>query len=213
MANRLYAQYKGKPKITSWSDIPKNFVSNITDVAQSVRDSYDIDNATTEDLNVIGRIVGRDRGFIQSITFDVYEMNTDGDFEFGDDSIQMSPISVAADAELSDQYYRYLLKSKIAKNNTDATIDDILTVVNEAVVGLEALRLVDGEDMSFSIEFYGDIDAIAFDLLLSGEIVPRPQGVKFNGFLQGVNMTEMNADGDFEFGDESTEMVGFIGVA
>lgn len=212
MANRLYAQYKGKPKITAWSDIPKNFVSNITDVAKSVRDSYDIDNNSGEALDVVGRIVGRDRGFIQSITFDVYEMNTDGDFEFGDDSIQMSPISVAADAELSDRYYRYLLKSKIAKNNTDATIDDILTVVNEAVVGLEALRLVDGEDMSFSIEFYGDIDAIALDLLRSGEIVPRPQGVKFNGFLQGVNMTEMNADGDFEFGDESTEMVGFIGV-
>lgn len=212
MANRLYAQYKGKPKITSWSDIPKNFVSNITDVAQSVRDSYDIDNNSGEALDVIGRIVGIDRGFIQSITFDVYEMNTDGDFEFGDDSIQMSPISVAADAELSDEYYRYLLKAKIVKNNSDATIDDILTAINTAIPGIDALRLVDGEDMTFSIEFYGKIDAIARDLLLSGDLTPRPQGVKFNGFLDGVGIVEMNDEGDFEMGDESAEMVGFIGV-
>ena len=66
--------------------------------------------------------------------------------------------------------------------------------------------------MTFSIEFYGEIDAIARDLLLSGDLTPRPQGVKFNGFLEGVGIVEMNDEGYFEMGDESAEMVGFIGV-
>jgi hypothetical protein len=212
MANRLYAQYRDKSTAVGLSNIPLDFRQQIVNAANFVRDSYDIDSNNGEALNVIGRVVDRDRGFIETINFEVYQMNDIGDYEMGDDSIQMSPLSVTGDADLSDQYYRYLLKSKIVKNNSDATIDDILTAINTAIPGINALRLVDGEDMTFSIEFYGEIDAIARDLLLSGDLTPRPQGVKFNGFLEGAGIVEMNDEGDFEMGDESTEMVGFIGV-
>ena len=212
MANKLYAQYRGKPTAIGLSNIPLDFRQQIVTAANFVRDSYDIDSNSGEALNVIGRIVDRDRGFIETISFEVYQMNEDGDYEMGDDSIQMSSDTVAGDSELSDEYYRYLIKAKIVKNNSDATIDDILTVINTAIPSINALRLVDGEDMTFSIEFYGEIDAIARDLLLSGDLTPRPQGVKFNGFLEGAGIVEMNGDGDFEMGDESAEMVGFIGV-
>ena len=212
MTNKLYAQYRDKPTAVGLSDIPLDFRQQIVSAANFVRDSYDIDNNSGEALNVIGRIVDRDRGFIETISFEVYQMNDDGDYEMGDDSIQMSSDTVASDSELSDEYYKYLLKAKIVKNNSDATIDDILTAINTAIPGINALRLVDGEDMTFSIEFYGEIDAIARDLLLSGDLTPRPQGVKFNGFLEGVGIVEMNDEGYFEMGDESAEMVGFIGV-
>ena len=212
MTNKLYAQYRDKPTAVGLSDIPLDFRQQIVSAANFVRDSYDIDSNSGEALNVIGRIVDRDRGFIETISFDVYQMNDDGDFEMGDDSIQMSSDTVAGDSELSDEYYKYLLKAKIVKNNSDATIDDILTAINTAIPGINALRLVDGENMTFSIEFYGEINAIARDLLLSGDLTPRPQGVKFNGFLEGVGIVEMNDEGYFEMGDESAEMVGFIGV-
>lgn len=212
MANKLYAQYRDKPTAIGLSNIPLDFRQQIVTAANFVRDSYDIDSNSGETLNVIGRVVDRDRGFIETISFDVYQMNDEGDFEMGDDSIQMSSDTVASDSKLSDEYYRYLLKSKIVKNNSDATIDDILTAINTAIPDINALRMVDGEDMTFSIEFYGEIDAIARDLLLSGDLTPRPQGVKFNGFLEGSGIVEMNDDGDFEMGDESAEMVGFIGV-
>lgn len=212
MANKLYAQYRDKLTAIGLSNIPLDFRQQIVTAANFVRDSYDIDSNSGEALNVIGRVVDRDRGFIETISFDVYQMNDDGDFEMGDDSIQMSSDTVAGDSELSDEYYRYLLKSKIVKNNSDATIDDILTAINTAVPGINALRMVDGEDMTFSIEFYGEINAIARDLLLSGDLTPRPQGVNFNGFLEGAGIVEMNDEGYFEMGDESAEMIGFIGV-
>lgn len=212
MANKLYAEYKDKPKIISWSNIPKNFADQIKSAAERVKNSYDIDSATTYDLDTIGRIVVRNRGFIESITLDVYEMNVDGEFEMGDELVQMSDTYVPSDSTLSNEYYRYLLRAKIAKNNSSVEIDQILTIVNTAIPNLNATRLIDSEDMSFSIEFYGSIDGIARDLLLSGNIVPTPQGVKFSGFLEGINMPEMNNDGEFEMGDESAEMVGFIGV-
>lgn len=212
MSNKLYSQYRDKPKAVSLSNIPLDFREQIVSACDFVENSYDIDSNGGEQLDVIGRIVDKDRGFIETIVFDVYQMNSDGDYEMGDSEVQMSPLTAAGDSDLNDDYYRYLLKSKIIKNNSDATIDDILTAINVAIPGIDATRLIDGEDMTFSIEFYGSIDAIARDLLLAGELIPRPQGVKFRGFLEGVNLVEMNSDGEFNMGDTSAEMVGFLGA-
>lgn len=212
MANKLYAQYRNKDRAIGLSNIPLSFREQLVVASNFVRDSYDISGNSGPELDVIGRIIGRDRSIIQSKTLDVYECNADGDFECGDDSIQCSATSVADDADLSDEYYRYLLRAKIAKNNSDASIDDILTVVNTAVPSINALRLIDGENMTFSIEFYGGIDAIARDLLISGDLIPSPQGVKFSGFLNGIGLVECNSTGDFECGDDSAQCVGFLGV-
>lgn len=212
MANKLYAQYRDKPTAIGLSGIPLDFRQQIVAAANFVRDSYDIDSNSGEALNVIGRIVDRDRSFIENRKFTVYECNDVGDFECGDESAQCSATSAGVDSDLSDKYYRYLLRAKIAKNNSDASIDDILTIVNTAVPSINALRLIDGENMTFSIEFYGVIDAIARDLLISGELIPSPQGVKFSGFLNGIGLVECNSSGDFECGDDSAQCVGFLGV-
>lgn len=212
MANKLYAQYRDKPQAIGLSNIPLDFRQQIVAAANFVRDSYDINSNSRETLNVIGRVIDRDRSFIESRAFTVYECNDDGNFECGDESAQCSATSAGVDSELSDEYYKYLLRAKIAKNNSDASIDDILTIVNAAVPSINALRLIDGENMTFSIEFYGGIDAIARDLLISGRLTPSPQGVRFSGFLNGVGLVECNDVGDFECGDDSAQCVGFLGV-
>jgi hypothetical protein len=212
MANKLYAQYRNKTKLEKWAAIPRDFANEVITAAESVRDSYDIDTNSGDQLDVIGTIVQRDRSYIQSVELTTYECNTDGDNEFGDDDIQFSKQFILDDSDLSDDYYRPLLKAKIAKNNSDCTIDSILSAVNIIAPDIDVKRLVDGEDMTFSIEFYGLTDAITRDLLINGEIVPTPQGVQFNGFLEGFDMVECG-DSDAEFnsiGDH--EFVGFIGV-
>jgi hypothetical protein len=212
MANKLYAQYRNKTKLQQWSDIPRAFADEVISASESVRDSYDIDENSGEQLDVIGRIVGQDRNYIETLIFDVYECNADGDNECGDEGVQLSPTSAGSDSELSDDYYRLLLKSKIAKNNSDGSIDSILTAVNIISPDIDIQRLVDGEDMTFSIEFYGLADAVTRDLLINGDLVPTPQGVLFNGFLEGYDMVECGDD-EAEcntIGDH--ECVGFIGV-
>lgn len=212
MANKLYAQYRNKTKLEKWADIPRGFADEIISAADSVALSYDIDNNAGEQLNVVGTIVQRDRSYITTIKFDVYQCNTDGKYQCGDSSIQCSTIYADDDSELSDDYYQLLLKSKIAKNNSDASIDGILSAIKIIAPDIDVYRLVDGEDMTFSIEFYGLADGITRSLLIDGDLVPTPQGVKFSGFLEGYDIVECgdesaecNADGD-------NECVGFIGV-
>tara|TARA_R110000765_G_scaffold244631_7_gene346875 strand:+ start:6906 stop:7547 length:642 start_codon:yes stop_codon:yes gene_type:complete len=209
--DRIYAQYRDKPKAVAWFDIARKLGGDIDAAAEAVRKSYDIDTATGEALNVIGRIVVAERSFLGDIpmTPGLFAL-TDGD-EFGDTDAMFSALSTSQDSELSDELYRIVIKAKIIKNNGDATIENILFGMNFLLPAAEVLRVVDGENMSFSIEFYGSLTNIERFALLNATLVPKPQGVKFNGFLEGVGISEFG-DEYAEFGDENAEFIGFIGV-
>ena len=209
--DRIYAQYRDKPKAVAWYEIAEKLGGSIEAAAQAVRKSYDIDAAIGEQLNVIGRIVVAPRSFVGSIPMNpgLFDL-TDGD-EFGNDDAMFSALTIDQDGQLSDELYRLVIKAKIIKNNGDSTIENILDGMNFLLPTADVLRVTDGEDMSFSIEFYGQISSLERFALLNAELVPKPQAVRFNGFLEGFDMVEFG-DVDAEFGDEYAEFVGFIGA-
>lgn len=209
--DRIYAQYRDKPKAVAWYAIARQLGGSIEAAAQAVRKSYDIDNSFGEQLNVIGRIVVAPRSFVGAFPMNpgLFDL-TDGD-EFGDDGAMFSALTIDQDGQLSDDLYRLVIKAKIIKNNGDATIENILDGMNFLLPHADVLRVTDGEDMSFSIEFYGQITELERFALLNAGLVPKPQAVKFNGFLEGFEMVEFG-DVDAEFGDEDAEFSGFIGV-
>lgn len=209
--DRIYAQYQGKPKAMDWYAIARKLGGSIEAAAQAVRKSYDIERSEGEQLNVIGRIVVAPRSFVGAIPMDpgLFAL-TDGD-EFGDEDAVFSALTIDQDGELSDELYRLVIKAKIIKNNGDATIENILDGMNFLLPNADVLRVTDGEDMSFSIEFYGQITNLERFALLNAGLVPKPQAVRFNGFLEGYEMVEFG-DVDAEFGDGDAEFAGFIGV-
>lgn len=209
--DRIYAQYRDKPKAVAWYEIARKLGGSIEAAAQAVRKSYDIDTAVGEQLNVIGRIVVAPRSFVGSIPMNpaLFDL-TDGD-EFGDDGAMFSALMIDQDGQLSDDLYRLVIKAKIIKNNGDATIESILDGMNFLLPRADVLRVTDGEDMSFSIEFYGQITNLERYALLNAGLVPKPQAVRFNGFLEGFGMVEFG-DIDAEFGDEDAEFAGYIGA-
>lgn len=209
--DRIYAQYRNKPKAVAWYEIARKLGGSLEAAAEAVRKSYDIDNAVEEQLNVIGRIVVIPRSFVGSIPMNpgMFDL-TDGS-EFGDDDAMFSALTIDQDGQLSDDLYRLVIKAKIIKNNGDATIENILDGMSSLLPNAEILRVADGEDMSFSIEFYGQITNLERFALLNAGLVPKPQAVRFNGFLEGIDMIEFG-DVDAEFGDENAEFVGFIGA-
>lgn len=209
--DRIYAQYQNKPKAVAWYAIARKLGGSIESAAEAVRKSYDIDTAVGEQLNVIGRIVVAPRSFVGSMPLNpgLFDL-TDGD-EFGNDDAMFSALTIDQDGQLSDELYRLVIKAKIVRNNGDATIENILAGMNFLLPNAEVLRVTDGEDMSFSIEFYGQITNLERFALLNAGLVPKPQAVRFNGFLEGFGMVEFG-DMDAEFGDESAEFTGYIGA-
>ncbi|MGF6394298.1 DUF2612 domain-containing protein [Pseudomonas plecoglossicida] len=209
--DRIYAEYRNKPNAVAWYEIARKLGGSIEAAAEAVRKSYDIDSAKGEQLNVLGRIVVAPRSFLGTVALNPgYFDLTDGS-EFGDDDAMFSALTIDQDGVLSDELYRLVIKAKIVKNNGDATIENILAGMNFLLPNAEVLRVTDGEDMSFSIEFYGLITSLERFALLNAGLVPKPQAVHFNGFLEGFNISEFG-DMDAEFGDTDAEFIGYIGA-
>ena len=80
-----------------------------------------------------------------------------------------------------DETYRLLLKSKIAKNNSDATIQGIIRAMSFIFSG-NSVTVSDYEDMSFDITFEDAITPTQVNILTQFDLVPKPQSVKLRGY-------------------------------
>jgi len=210
--DRIYAQYRGKPKLVAWLNICRELGLQLSDVYTAIRQTYDIDSQVGEQLDVIGRIVVIDRNYTGSVTLTVYECNVDGECEAGDTSVQLSATNIDQDATASDELFRIIIRAKIAENTSDGTIESVLSASNILVPSAMFDTLLDNEDMSFSLEFSGQITDIERWALLNASLIPKPQGVRFDGFFEKFGVSWLNGSGDFECGDTYAECAGFIGV-
>ncbi|WP_341232361.1 DUF2612 domain-containing protein [uncultured Methylophaga sp.] len=183
LPDRLYSQYRRKPKLVDWMNIARTLGGDIESAAEAVRNSYDIDSATGEQLDVLARIVVVDRGFVSNIQLEpaLFEDDEDG-CQMGDPDAIMSAITASTDSTMSDGLLRIAIKAKIAKNNGDATIKSILNQVQIIAPDLDYISVLDGQDMTFSIEFSGDIEPLIEWALFNSDLIQRPQGVRFLGF-------------------------------
>ena len=209
--DRIYAQYRTKPKAVAWYSITRNLAEQLSDAAQAVRVMYEIDTAVGAQLDILGRIVVIPRNFIQPVEIIPTQFAAAGNDpgEFGDPSDMFGPLSSDSDAQMGDDLYRLVIKSKIIKNNSDATIESILFGMNFLLPNAQVLRITDGEDMSFAVEFYGNISEVERYALLNAQLVPKPQGVRFNGFLEGLDYVQAGDETE-QFGDTYAEFVGTI---
>ena len=198
--SRVYGQYRNSPKMIQWLLINGEIGNELQSVIDDVITSYDIDIAIGKQLDIIGRIVGVGREVIGDITFQT-TMFGRASSQFGRQSSQFSPQDVAGNEPLSDEYYRVLIRAKIAKNNSDATIDSIIKGVEFILPNGAPIVLRDNEDMSFAIDIYGSVSAIERKILSSIDVVPRPQGVKFSGYRV---MSDVPANRTY-FGNQSAQ--------
>lgn len=199
--DRVYSQYRDKPKFVKWLEIARTQGKPIDDVFDQISLSWDIDKAEGELLNIIGRIVGVDRNFINKLELEYVQFGSD-DAEFGDAESFFSADSVASDARMSDGLFRLLIKSKILKNNRRSTIEEIIEQMN-LLIPVDFVKINNPEDMTFSIEFSGALTPLQRYALFNESIIQIPQGVLFNGFTELFDYVEFG-DVDRMFGEENT---------
>lgn len=82
-----------------------------------------------------------------------------------------------------DNTYRIVIRSRIARNNSDVTIDGIRQAI-EFVTQDAVFDLIDNQDMTFNIVFESPLNDLVKELILTIDLIPRPQGVGFNGFIE-----------------------------
>jgi RNA-binding protein YhbY len=208
---RIYAQYADKPKAVEWFNITPSITTELFNVFESVRGSYDIDNANSAELDVIGRVVVIDRSFESKVFFTVdtaFGEDTNA-AQFGGVDSQFESTGATISNAVSDSIFRVLIKAKIAKNNSDATLDGIAKALTY-ITSSSPIQVIDNEDMTFSVSFgtvLTDIEKFVFNTF---DIMPRPQGVKFLGYVEEPAVTMFG--GDFGWGDTRANFGLYFGV-
>lgn len=209
MADKLYAQYRDKPKAKKLSDIPLDFREQITSACDHVKLSYSIDQASGEALNVIGRIVDVDRSFVAFLDFKPKTQFGGESVQFGGLSSMFNQTGRSMTQEIENAAYRVLLKAKIAKNNNDATIDGIADALS-FITKSAPISVIDNDDMTFSVAFGEELDPVEKLILTNFDILPRPQGVKFAGYTEEATLTQFG--GRFGFGDSRAQFGFYFGA-
>lgn len=151
--SRVYLQYKNSPKLIKWLlTLPEIAQSNIVEQVEKIRRILDIDNAVGDQLDICGRIAG----YRKRPSASVYP------------GCVFGPVN--------DELYRVLIKAKIYRNNSIATIDEVKTAA-DYILDAET-RCLDGQDMTMRmIWFTHDVSIPVQQLVRDYDLIPRPQGV------------------------------------
>jgi Protein of unknown function (DUF2612). len=181
--SRAYAQYRDKPKTVEWIGINGEMGSQLEAAFDGIANSYDIDAAGTDELDILGRIVVIDRSFESGIE---QTTNMFGRTQFGNGQFQVG--SIQGTEELNNDIYRILIKAKIAKNNNDATLDGIIESL-AIIVETDNIMIRDNEDMSFDVLF-DSLTEIEKQVLQGFDIIPKPQGVRINTVVDESAVTQ-----------------------
>lgn len=154
--NLLIKQYWEKPKAYAEIGLQAGTWERVYDFLAEFLTEFDIDLATGDRQDILGRVVG--------ITRQVPDVSGGGSFE------------------LNDTDYRFFLRVKIAKNSGTAFMvsDDrisIQDVINQAFEG-EAY-VVDNQDMSLTLYVSPTVAVERLDAVRSLDLLPKPQGVRY----------------------------------
>ena len=183
--NRIYAQYRNKPKAVAWYNIARTLSETIFEASQAVRYSYRISSAEGEQLDVIGRIVVIPREYIQTLDVPVIQFNGEGVYQFGQDDAQFSTTEMQNNGTaLADDFYRLAILAKIMRNVGSATIEDIVAGLNIMIGEMDSVQLTDNEDMTFDLHFRRRLTDVERSVIMQLAILQKPAGVKIRNITE-----------------------------
>lgn len=178
--------------------------TKIDTVILNLVESFDIDNAHSHQLDILGDCVGVSRtlnfeptpaGTGEIISPTVSEMAEDNQEESvytihktptavnlkETDIIQgYSSTEMNDEPLITDEVYRIMIKAKIIQNIWKGNVLDLYTMWDALFPENLGIQIQDLQDMSYNIVLLGNYTGIMRELILHGYIIPKPQGVRIN---------------------------------
>lgn len=213
---RITDQFKTKPVMDKYLQLMLQGKLDLQKVMNDVMTLRSIDTAVGAQLDVIGIIVGRDRGLVSAEIFTYFGFqgaSSAGSFgSVTDPSVGAPWYSIGAPTQRSrppsDEEYRLILKAKIIKNRTLSRPEDIIEAykflfgtsqVTVTELGNASVRIGIGKILS-TVE-----RGLLFDLAGAGTLLPKTVGVAYSfsefqadrvfateGFPGGVGTGDIN---------------------
>ena len=196
----LLKQYWEKPRAVAEIELQASTWEAIRDQLASFLPAFDLDTATTDRLDIIGRIVGLPRSVPLVIAKIAFGFDENVNARTFDDKFAVLPLAGVApfldkfepawtSLELDDYDYRLFLRAKIAKNAGAAylvsdTRISLQDVINAAFEG-QAYAL-DKKDMTLVLYVSPAFDLERLLAIRQMGLLPKPQGVRYDVIVQAA---------------------------
>jgi len=189
--NLLIKQYWEKPKAAAEIEMMAGTWRKTFEWIDSFSDEFDLNNATGDRLDIIGRIVGIGRNIPYSIPkiafgFDENPNSRGFDDLFSplDDRAPFQDLFESASTELvlDDNAYRQFIRAKIAKNTFGPYLsgNDFLSIQDAVINIFGGLAYVtDNYDMTLTLHVSAVFNSATLEALLRLSLIPKPQGVRY----------------------------------
>ena len=196
--NLLIKQYWEKPKANAEIEMKAGVWRKTFDWIDSFSVEFDLDTATGDRLDIIGRIVGISRivpFVIPKIAFGFSEnANARGFDDKFLSLVDRAPFQdkferAYTELQLDDPAYRFFIRAKIAKNiGSPYLVDDqglsIQSAVNTLFNG--AAYVIDKKDMSLSLYVSPMFNLDQLRAIIQLKLLPKPQGVRYGVIVQAA---------------------------
>lgn len=189
--NLLIKQYWEKPSAAAEIAMKAGMWRRTFEWIDSFSDEFDLDNATGDRLDIIGRIVGIGRNIPYSIPkiafgFDENPNSRGFDDLFSplDDRAPFQNLFESASTELvlDDNAYRQFIRAKIAKNTFGPYLsDNDFLSIQDAVINIFGglAYVTDNYDMTLTLHVSPIFNSATLEALLRLSLIPKPQGVRY----------------------------------
>lgn len=174
-------QYYNQPNAQAEIQLYSDEHENIYDFYNDFYTQFDLDQATGDRLDLIGKIVGLSRIIEGGIVKEYFGFGgATGALAYGQGRWRSESDTLTSPSELDDGQYRLFLKAKVIKNNSNAKmITDDREGYNTQISRLFDKRAyaVDNLDMTITLNIDDDYPSGDVTLLQNSDLLPRPQGV------------------------------------
>ena len=187
----LIKQYWEKPKAMAEISLQIGMWNDIFTWFKAFETGFDIDEATNQRLDIIGRIVGVNRHVPYAIQKTFFGFNGDADMTGFDDPSDpqpnLGPFYLASQSkytnyELNDHQLWFFIKSKIKKNVAHGVMTSTAyQSIQDAIITLfEGQAYVeDNMDMTMTLHISPREDAKMIKVIMTLDLLPKTQGVRY----------------------------------
>lgn len=193
----LERQYWEKPKAKAEIEAISAEVFKSANLLKDIDESFDLANADSGQLSIIGRIVGVTRTvpLVIAKKYFGFDINPDA-FSFADKFDDSRTSATMRDKfspaytsqQLGDRDFLFFIRAKIAYNSVKATMLDedrlsIQDVIQQLFEGYA--YIIDNQDMTLTLYVSPYFDSDRLTLIERLDILPKPQGVRCLIEIQG----------------------------
>lgn len=196
----ITSEYRHSPRFTGMVQKLLSYGLDIDNSINNMIVAFEVDNASTAQLDILGSIVGVSRQLkFEPSAAAIGEVICPSPAEMASGEVYPIIYTPAPDklastpmltgyppAEmgegnlLDDEVFRLMIKARIIQNTWKGTIGELYDLW-DAVMGAEKkLSIEDLQDMSYNIVLQGDYTQLEEELIIHAYVIPKPEGVRIN---------------------------------